>query len=323
MAKVMGSSEARDVAIMEEMRRDPTIWVNFEYGYFFGGTRKQDALTEFGLMDRICPGGITETQTAGAGVGAALAGTRPIIQLMMSDFAVDCWGQIVLQAAKIRFKIAYKLDCPVIFRMGVAGGIRGTVHHSGYYGNWLANAPGLIVAIPSSPADVRGFWRTALRTNKDPVCMLENSMPEGPVPDGDYTIPFGVADVKREGSDVTIAAVGYWVNSALEAAEDLASQGIDAEVWDPRTLKPLDRDSLIKSVKKTGALVAIDQAPKTFGGAGEFMATVAEAITPVPPMSRLATMDSPIPASTYLTAGMYPTKDKIIKAVKDVLKRKG
>jgi pyruvate dehydrogenase E1 component beta subunit len=148
-------------------------------------------------------------------------------------------------------------------------------------------------------------------------------MPEGPVPDGDYTIPFGVGAVKREGSDVTIAAVGYWVNAALGWAEDLAAEGIDAEVWDPRTLTPFDREGLVKSVKKTGALVIIDQAPKTFGSTGEFAISVAEAITPVPPMARLATLDSPIPSSPALLPAMYPSKDKLIAAVKDVLKRKG
>ncbi|GAH35625.1 unnamed protein product, partial [marine sediment metagenome] len=248
---------------------------------------------EFG-SERVCYAGICETQMYGAGVGAALAGTRPIVDIFWSDFAVEAFGQLVLQAAKIRFKIAYKLDCPVVFRLDYAGIDYKTVHHSGCYHNWIANAPGLLVAVPSTPADVVGLWRTALRDNKDPVCMMNDRGVQGvsgPVPEDDYTIPFGVADVKRESSDVTIAAVGHYVHRALEVAEDLAKEGIDVEVWDPRTLTPFDRESLIKSVKKTGAMVVVDQAPKTFGTTGEFAMTVAEAVDPIPPMARVTTMD--------------------------------
>lgn len=146
---------------------------------------------------------------------------------------------------------------------------------------------------------------------------------EGPVPEEDYTIPLGVADVKREGRDATVAAVGYWLHVALEAAEDLAKEGISVEVWDPRTLVPFDRESLIASVRKTGALVVVDQAPKSFGTTGEYIATVAEAVTPVPPMGRVATMDVPVGAGPTLELYILPSKEKIISAVKAVLERKG
>lgn len=317
MAEIMTCGEAVNRTIVEEMRRDPTIFI---WGYGPDSRAK-----EFG-WERVGYGGISEHQWFGAGIGAALVGTRPIVNVIMSDFAVDAWGQLVLQAAKIRFKLAYKLDCPVVFNVGYGtiGGL--SVHHSSCFHNWLANAPGLLVAVPSTPADTRGLWRTALREAKDPVVMSPQ-LPvlgiKGPVPEDDYTIPFGVADVKREGSDVTIAAVGYWVHVALEVAEDLAKEGIDTEVWDPRTLTPFDRESLIDSVRKTGAMVAVDQAPKTFGTTGEFFATVAEAITPVPPMARVATMDAPIGFSKPLEDYVLPNKDKLISAVKGVLKRKG
>ena len=320
MAEIMTYSQARDKTIYAEMHRDPTI-------FHIGRSLNRGRIEEFGWeRERFTRCGIAETQLIGAGVGAAFAGTRPIVYASMSDFYIDGWGQVTLQAAKLRFKIGYKADCPVVLWMSVGGGAELTVHHSGYYANHLANVPGLAVAIPATAADAAGLWRTALRTQKDATCMLQDrgaARTKGPVPDGDYMIPFGVADIKREGSDVTIAAVGIWVHMALEAAEDLAKEGIDAEVWDPRTLAPLDRESLIKSVKQTGAMVAVDQAPRSFGGSGEFMATVTEAITPVPAVARCATMDVPTGAAPSLIAPMYTTKAKIIEAVKGVLRRKG
>jgi pyruvate dehydrogenase E1 component beta subunit len=317
--KIMTYGTAGINTVAEEMRRDPSIFFYLEYAAY----GKMELMDEFG-PERAAYAGIQETQMVGAGIGAALAGTRPIVYLHMSDFTLDAWGQIVDQAGMVRFKVAYELECPVVFWMGVAGANAATVHHSGYYANWMANTPGLITVIPSSPADVVGLWRNTLRNAKDPVCFLDQSgVTKGPVPDGDYIIPFGVADIKREGKDVTIAAVGNWVNVALSAAEDLAKEGIDAEVWDPRTLMPLDRESLIKSVRKTGAMVVVDQAPKSYGTTGEYIATVAEAITPVPPMARLATKDVPRGAASTLSGDyIYPTQGKIVEAVKAVLKRK-
>ncbi len=329
MAKIMGIIEAQTQTIAEEMRRDPNIFI---FGYNDGInrilidrdlTRVKPIIKEFG-RERISATGICENHEAGAGVGAALAGTRPIVSLQSTDFALDGWGQLVQQAAFVRFKIGYKLDCPVIFHMNVyAAGFRGTVHHSGYYANWLANTPGLFTVVPATPADAVGLWRTALRKAKDPMAMLQTGDLKGPVPDDDYTIPFGVADIKHEGEDVTIVAVGAsLIQMALEVAEDLADQGISAEIWDPRTLIPLDRGSLIDSVRKTGAMVVVDVAPKTFGTTGEFMATVAENIYPVPSMARVATLDIPRGAASTLITPMYPTKAKIIEAVFKVLGQK-
>ncbi len=331
MAKIMEIVEAQTVTIAEEMRRDPNIFI---FGYNDGinrilvdrdVARIKPVIEEFG-RERISATGICENHEAGAGVGAALAGTRPIVSLQSTDFALDAWGQLVQQAAMVRFKIGYKLECPVIFHMNVyAAGFRGTVHHSGCYWNWLANTPGLLTVVPATPADAVGLWRTALREAKDPMAFLQTGSVKGPVPEGNYTIPFGKADIKHEGTDVTITAVGSsLVQMALQAAEDLADQGISAEVWDPRTLMPFDRKSLVKSVKKTGAMVIVDVAPKTFGTTGEFFATVAENIYPAPPMARVATMDVPRAAAYNISTDyIYPTKDKIISAVKEVLRLKG
>jgi len=259
-----------------------------------------------------------------------MAGARPIVDLQKPDFILDGgFGEIVQQAAQMRSKVGMKVDCPVVF-MIIQGSFRpgrGPDHTCAIH-HWLANAPGLFTCLPSVAADAAGLLRTALREARDPVAMVitsDGSIPtvEGEVPDGDYMIPFGKADIKHEGSDVTIAAVGYCVHLALAAAEDLAKEGIDAEVWDPRTLKPFDRESLIDSVFKTGAMVVVDQAPKSFGTTGEFFATVVEAVDPVPAMARVAAFESPVLVSDPLKEYILPTKDKIINAVREVLGRKG
>jgi pyruvate dehydrogenase E1 component beta subunit len=332
MPTIMTLQAAIGKTVIEEMRRDPTIFI---FGWMCGGAadtggtivgyNAKAVIEEFGRT-RISYTGICETQEAGSGIGAALTGTRPIVDFSFSDFALDGWGQIALQAPKMRFKLGYQSECPVIFAMTIGGyDGSGSVHHYGTYHNWLANCPSMFVVIPTTPADAVGLWRTALRVTKDPTVMIldrKTAPMRGPVPDGDYTIPFGKADVKREGKDVTIAATGYWVSVAVEAANDLAKEGISAEVWDPRTLMPFDRKSLLASVKKTGALVAVDQAPKSFGTTGEFMATVGEALTPVPPMARVASMDSPLSWSNPLELYVLPSKEKIIKAAREVIGRK-
>jgi pyruvate/2-oxoglutarate/acetoin dehydrogenase E1 component len=315
---IMTTSAAQTQVITEEMRKNPKIYQITGIGV---GAPKM--VEEFG-WDRFRYTGICENIIAGSGVGAALAGGRPIVSLGMADFAQDGWAQIVQQAAKLRFKVANKLEIPLIYTMSITGGPGLTVHHSGSYHNWLANTPGLMVAIPTTPADVMGIWRWALRMAKDPIVILSaGGGVEGPVPDDpNFMITPGKADIKREGKDVTIVAMGYWLPQCLEVAANLAKEGISVEVWDPRTLTPLDRESLIASVKKTGALVVVDQAPVTFGTTGEFMALVAENLTPVPPMARVATGDFPIGAFPTLKDYVYPTQPKIIKAVKDVLARK-
>jgi len=307
---------------MEEMRRDPTIFFMKRSG------PNKGIVEEFGSeREKYTTSGIAETQICGAGLGAAIAGLRPIVDVGYGDFYMDAWGQLVLQAAKQRFKLAYTVDIPVVYCISYGGIQAPTIHHSGQYHNWLANAPGLIVTVATTPMDAVGLWRTALRDAKDPVCMLRDrsvGRVEGPVPDAlSFQIPFGKADVKREGSDVTIAAVGHYVHRALEVAEELANEGIDVEVWDPRCLTPFDRESLIKSVKKTGAMVVVDQAPKSFGTTGEFAMTLAEAMDPVPPMARVTLGDGSIAFSPTLENYILPNKDKIVSAVEGVLGRKG
>ncbi len=329
MAKNMTIEEAIDLTIVEEMRRDSTIFITGwpETKNFVENTINCEAVVkEFG-RERVPICGINEAQIAGAGIGAAIGGMRPIIDLQKPDFILDGGlGQIVQQAAQMRSKLGMKVNCPVMFLLILGLRSGRTTDHCGCYYNWMANAPGLFVVMPSMPADARGLLRTILRESKDPVAFFITTngqkTPPGPVPEGDYMIPFGKADIKREGKNVTIAGVGYSVYLALQAAEELAKEGINAEVWDPRTLTPFDRKSLIDSVNKTGALVVVDQAPKSFGTTAEFMATIAEAVTPIPPMARVASMDMPVFGSKPLMDYILPNKEKIKKAVKDVIARK-
>ncbi len=327
MAQILTYAQAVGRTIIEEMRRDPNI---FTFGWYLGTSALasypyKDLIQEFGY-DRICNTGICETQVAGAAIGAALTGGRPIADTWLTGAALDGWGQIVDQAANIRFKLGGKADCPAVFQLAYGARPGGSVHHSTCLHNWIANSPGLYCVLPSTPADGVGLWRTALRFAKDPVVMMEHyrlmAAVKGSVPDDDYTIPFGKADIKRIGKDVTIAAAGYMVNLCLDAAIDLAKQGIDAEVWDARTLTPFDRESLLASVKKTRAMVVVDNAPKSFGTTGEFFATVGEAMDPIPPMARVAALDATIAFSPPLENYIFPSKDKIISAVKNVLDRK-
>jgi pyruvate dehydrogenase E1 component beta subunit len=321
MSKIISYGMAGLETIKEEMRRDASIFI-------LGPTLLDDLKEEFG-SERVVSTGISETAACGAGIGAALAGTRPIVDLTWSPFLIDAAGQVMNQAAIWRFKLGNSVDIPVIFRQGFGlYDYGGGVQHSQCFHNLFANAPGLHVAVPSTPADLVGLWRTALRAARNPTMIWESlgcalTGLEGPVPDEDYAIPFGSGDVKREGQHVTIAAVGYMVRLALMAADELAREGIEAEVWDPRTLAPFDRDGLLQSVEKTGSMVAVDLAPKSFGTTGEFLATVAEAaIVPAPPMARVASLDAPVGYSQPLERYVQPNEDKIVAAARNVVLRK-
>jgi len=242
----------------------------------------------------------------------------------MGDFATDAWGQITQQAAMLHFKVANKIPIRLIITMSSTGGPGLTVHHSGAYHNWLANTPGLMVFVPTQANDVMGLWRWALRMAQDPVAMISaGGQTQGPCSeDPNFMLEPGKAAVVREGKDVTVVAYGYWQPEVLAVADTLAKEGISVEVWDPRTLAPLDRESLIASVKKTGALVAVDQTPYTFGAAGEFMALVGENITPAPPMGRICTADLPRAAFVTMKDIVYPDQTKIAKMIRSVVARK-
>jgi len=317
MATVSCSAAITNV-IMAEMAKNPLI---FAYQW---GMPSKAMVTAYG-WDHALYSSINEQNEVGAAIGAAMVGCKPIVNLSMSDFAIEATQQIVNQAAKPVFETGYKAKVGIILRAsyGAMGG--NSVMHSNCYYNWFANQPGLLVAVPSTPYDFTGLYRTALRSIDDPVFIFEGPGMgnTGDVPDADYTIPFGQGNVVQAGTDVTIAAIGpFWVAEALAVAATMAKSGISVEVWDPRTLNPLDKAGLIASVNKTGALVVVDQAPQTFGTAGEFLASVAEATKPIPPMARVTTMDLPIGFAPELEAYVLPTQAKIAAAVTAVLAKK-
>lgn len=319
MATTMAINEAENFVITEAMRKDPSVFI-YGQGYPQGG---RDLYEEFGQL-RVNFAPISETAMTGVAVGAAVTGTRPICVHALSDFIMTGAEQFINEAARIRFKLGHKIECPAIYKIGYGLTIGASVQHSNCYYNKFADTPGLVVAIPSMPGDVVGLWRTAFQA-KDPVQIWTSLMiggVKGPVPDGEYTIPFGQGDVKQEGSDLTIAAIGYMVHFALQAAEELAAEGISAEVWDPRTLRPFDRSGLMNSVQKTGALLVADEEPKTFGTTGEFAMSIAETMDPVPPMGRVTLMDASKAFSPRLESYVMPTKDKIVEGAKALLERK-
>jgi pyruvate/2-oxoglutarate/acetoin dehydrogenase E1 component len=284
-----------------------------------------------GLMDRIreafpgrvCDPPTAEAAAAGMGAGAAMAGSRPFVDLGTGSFAYLAWSQLVNEAAVAHHMSNGQISVPVVYHLlhGVRGG--GAAQHSGSPQAMLWNAPGLEIVVPASAADVKGLLRSAL-DSPNPTVMVSHArlLPiEGPVPDGDYRIPFGRADIKRRGSDVTIVANSYMVWVALQAAASLVKEGIEAEVLDLRTLVPLDEVAILESVSRTGRLVVVDECPLRCGVASEIAATVAERgfglLKSAP--ARVARADVPTPYSAPLEAAVTPDPAKVAAAVHRVL----
>jgi acetoin:2,6-dichlorophenolindophenol oxidoreductase subunit beta len=270
---------------------------------------------------------ISEAGFLGAGIGAALTGMRPVIDIQCSTFLYSAMDQIVSQAAKSRYMFGGQSRIPLLIRAPVMYGFSSAAHHSDRPWAMFAQVPGLTVLVPSTPYDVKGLVRSALRAAKPVLCLEELvlSGQVGDVPDTDYTVPIGVADVKRTGSDVTIVALGVCVQHSLAAAEALANEGVSVEVVDVRTVSPLDRNTIVTSVAKTGRLIVVDPAPMTCGLAGEIAATVAERAFDhlKAPIVRVVAPDIPVPFSPSLEKLLYPTVEKIIDAVKSLRLRKG
>src|ERR671926_1632382 len=255
-------SQAVGEAFREELRRDPTVFVI--------GEDVAEAGTPFkvlaGLVDEFGPQRIVDTPISepgftGLGLGAAMTGMRPVVDIMFGDFLTLIMDQVVNQAAKIHYMSGGSLKAPLTVRTTLGATRRSAAQHSQSLHAWVAHVPGLKVALPSTPYDAKGLLKTAIRDD-NPVVVFEDKMmfaTRGPVPGDEYTLPFGVADVKREGEDVTLVATSSMVYVALEAADILAADGISAEVVDPRTLVPLDRDGLVRSAKKTGRAIVVDE----------------------------------------------------------------
>jgi len=315
---------ALNEALKQEMRRDPTIYVAGEdvgvYGGIFGVTA--GLLEEFG-EERVKDTPITESAIIGSAVGAAATGLRPVVELMFIDFIGVALDQLYNQAAKMKYMFGGKAKLPIVVRTTCGAGMCAAAQHSQCLEAWFMHIPGLKVVVPSTPYDAKGLLITAIRDD-NPVFFIEHKMLygiEGEVPEEPYTIPFGVADVKREGKDVTIVATMAMVHKALAAADELAKQGIEAEVIDPRTLTPLDEEGIINSVKKTHRLVIVHEEVKRAGSGAEIAALVAEEAFDYldAPIKRVAAPFTPVPFSPALEKEFIPNEAKIIAAVKEVV----
>lgn len=316
----MTYAEAIRAALSEEMRRDPLVFMLGEdigiYGGAFAVTRGM--LDEFGEK-RIRDTPISEQAIAGAAIGAALTGTRPVAEIQFSDFMALTMDQLVNQAAKIRYMFGGKATVPMVMRAPLGSGTGAAAQHSQSLEAWVAHVPGLKVVLPSTPADAKGLLISAIRDN-NPVVFLEHKLlyrVKGPVPTGEYTIPLAKADVKRTGKDLTIIAWSIEVPRALAAAERLAQEGIEAEVVDPRTLRPFDEETIVASARKTGKVMVVHEAVQMGGFGGEVVARIAasEAFYYLDaPIRRLGGADTPIPYNPNLERAAVPQEDDIYAA---------
>ena len=312
-------------AIQEEMRRDPSIiYMGQGIGPREGNYKQSRGLwTEFGDL-RVRDTPISELGQVGVGVGAAMAGARPIVDIVFLDMIMEAMGQVVEQAATIYYTSNGKIKVPLVIRaaMGTVGSTG--PHHSRCFYSWFAHTPGLKVVLPASPEDVKGFMKTAIRDD-GPVVFIEHKFfynKKGPVPEGEYAIPFGEAKVVREGTDVTIVAMSLMVGKALEAAAVISKDGASAEVIDPRTIVPLDKEAILTSVKKTGRLVIVDEAPAFCGFSAEISAIVAEGAVEFldAPIQRVCALHTPHPFNPVLEAAMLPDVPRIVDAVRKAIR---
>src|SRR4051794_30909048 len=309
--------EASLEAIAEEMRRDPKI-------FYMSTDAIGPLLKEFG-ENRIRTTPITEAAFTGIGIGAAGCGFRPIVDWRQVTFCFVAMDQIVNQAAKIHYMFGGQVTFPLLFRASVGGGGRVAAQHSQSPYSMFMNVAGLKMFLPSTPYDMKGLLKTALRDN-NPVISFESGRltgRKGPVPEDDYTIPLGKADVKREGSDVTVVALAWLVHEALAAAEELDKEGVSVEIVDPRTLVPLDKDAIRNSVQKTGRLVIADEAGPTAGFSAEIAAIATEDAATFArlkgPVKRVCALQVPIPYSPILESAVFPDRNRIIAGIREVL----
>lgn len=324
--KEMTLGQAIREALAEELRRDPLVFIMGEDVAEAGTPFKvlSGLVEEFGTA-RVIDTPISEAGITGLGVGGAMTGMRPVVDIMFGDFLALIMDQIVNQAAKVHYMSGGKLKVPLVVRTTLGATRRTGAQHSQSLHAWVSHVPGLKVVLPSTPYDAKGLLKTAIRDD-NPVVFFEDKMMyqlKGLVPEGDYTIPFGVADIKREGSDVTIVATSSMVQVALEAAEKLAALNISAEVVDPRTMFPLDKNTLIESAKKTSRAIVIDEGYERYGVTAELAAVIAEGAFYYldAPVKRMGAMDVPVPFSPVLEDLTVPTAAAVIEVAKTLCGR--
>jgi len=310
-------------AIGEEMARDERVILLGEDvgapGGTFGATKGLHQ--QFG-GERVRDTPISETAIVGAAIGAAANGLRPIVEIMFMDFIGTCWDQVVNQMAKMRYMFGGQMRLPLVLRTHTGAGLNAGPQHSGSLEAWAVHVPGLKVVMPSTPADIKGLLKSAIRDD-NPVIVVENKTlyaMKGEVPAGEHLVPIGRAEVRREGKDVTVVALSRMVHEALKAAELLSKDGISAEVLDPRTLSPLDRDALLASVAKTGRLVIAHEAWGPCGFGAEVAAIAADAgfRSLKAPVRRVTPPFTPVPFSPPMEKFWLPDAGKIAAAVREV-----
>ncbi|MGO5095436.1 alpha-ketoacid dehydrogenase subunit beta [Agathobaculum sp. LCP25S3_E8] len=323
--KTMTYLEALRSAMEEELTKDENVFLMGEdigkYGGCYGVT--SGLVEKFGA-DRVMDTPISELAITGAAVGAAMQGKRPVVEIMYADFLPVCADQIVNQACKMRYILGKDVEVPLVIRTAYGGGGRYSFNHSQSPEAWFLNAPGLTIMMPSTPADAKGMMVSAIRSN-NPVLFFEQKhlykTLEGAVPEEEYEVPIGKGDIKREGKDITVVATGWMVHKALEAAENLQKDGIEVEVLDPRTLKPLDEELILQSVRKTGRLLTVHEACLTGGFGAEVCAIVTEKAfdSLKKPVKRLAAPDSIIPFAPNLEDAFYPDTKKLEEAIRSMM----
>jgi pyruvate/2-oxoglutarate/acetoin dehydrogenase E1 component len=319
-------SQAVREALAEEMRSDPSVFIIGEDVAEAGTPFKVllGLVDEFG-PERVIDAPISEAGFAGVGVGAAMTGMRPVVDIMFGDFLGLVMDQIANQAAKIHYMSGGRLKAPIVFRTSLGATRRAAAQHSQSLQAWPSHIPGLKVVLPSTPYDAKGLLKTAIRDD-NPVVFIEDKLmhqSKGLVPEGEYTLPFGVADIKREGSDITLVATSSMVQVALAAAEQLAALEISVEVIDPRTTFPLDKHTLIESAKKTGRAIVLDEGYERYGVTAELASVIAEGAFFYldAPVKRMGAMDVPVPFSPALEDLTVPSPDNVTQLAKTLCNR--
>ena len=322
--KTIQFREAICQAMSEEMRRDESIYLMGEEVAEYNGAYKasKGMLDEFGEK-RVIDTPISELGFAGIGVGSTMTGNRPIIEFMTFNFALVGIDQIINNAAKIRQMSGGQFPCPIVFRGPTASAGQLAATHSQAFESWYANCPGLKVIVPSNPYDAKGLLKAAIR-DEDPVIFMESEQmygDKGEVPEDEYILPIGVADIKRKGTDVTIVSFGKIIKEAYKAADSLAKEGIECEVIDLRTVRPMDHDAIMTSVKKTNRLVILEEAWPFGNVATEITYQVQSQLFDYldAPIEKINTADTPAPFSPVLLAEWLPNSEDVIKAVKKVM----
>ena len=323
--KRISCSKALSEALHEEMARDERVFLIGEDISAHGGNFGQFGGLYERFGERVIDTAISETAIAGSGVGAALTGMRPVVDMYFADFLAVAMDEIVNQTAKIRYMFGGQVNLPLVIWVNDGGGIGAGAHHSQCLESWFVHTPGLKVVVPSEPADVKGLMKAAIRDD-DPVIFFQHKRlfaQTGPVPEGEHVVPLGKAEVKRPGKDITVLTYSRMTYVSLDAAKRLSEEGIDAEIIDLRTLKPLDFDLIAQSVKKTGHVLVAHEACRTGGFGAEVAARIGEELFDYldAPVSRIGAKDVPIPVSPILENFVLPQVDDIVSGARRVLNR--